>query len=110
MITFIAHLRVRPQNAPAFEALMTYVVDMVRKHEPGVAYYAFSRSVEDPDTYVVLEVYRDVEVHAAHMASEWVTQSLPKSMALIEGAPRIKQYVSSGSEPVRRATKEDGHD
>jgi hypothetical protein len=39
MITFITHLKVRPENGPVFEALMTHVRDMTRQHEPGVAYY-----------------------------------------------------------------------
>jgi quinol monooxygenase YgiN len=100
MITFIARLRVKPENAAAFEALMTYVGDMTREHEPGVAYYAWARGVDEPDTYVVVEVYRDVEAQAAHMATEWVRESLPRSALLIEGKPDIRQYVTPGSEPV----------
>lgn len=107
MITFIAHLRVRPENAEAFEALMTHVAAMTRQHEPGVAYYDFAKSADEPDTYVVVEVYRDAEVHAGHMASPWVTESLPKSAALIEGRPHIRQYVSGDSQPVRRTVASD---
>jgi quinol monooxygenase YgiN len=102
MITFIAHLRVSPQNASAFEALMSHVAAMTHEHEPGVVYYEFAKSVDDPDTYVVVEVYKDVEVQAAHMAAAWVRESLPVSARLIQGKPHIRQYVSAGSEPVRR--------
>ena len=105
MITMIAHMRVRPENAPAFEELMTYVAAMVHEHEPSVPYYEFAKSVDEPDTYVVVEVYQDVEVHAAHMASDWVRESLPKSARLIEGKPDIKQYVTPGAEPVQRRVK-----
>jgi quinol monooxygenase YgiN len=92
---------VNPQNAPAFEALMSHVGAMTHQHEPGVAYYEFAKSVDDPNTYVIVEVYQDVKVHAAHMASAWVSESLPVSARLIEGKPHIRQYVSSGSDPVR---------
>jgi len=102
MITFIAHIRVLPANAAAFEALMTYVSTQTRECEPGVAYYAFAKSVADPDTYVVMEVYRDQAAHAAHMETNWVKESIPKSLALTEGLPDIRQYVSPGTEPVRR--------
>jgi len=102
VITFIAHLRVSPGNARAFEELMTQVAAMTHAHEPGVLYYEFAKSVDEPDTYVVIEVYRDVEVHAAHMASAWVRESLPVSARLIEGRPHIRQYVTPGSEPVRQ--------
>jgi quinol monooxygenase YgiN len=102
MITMITHVRVNPDNAPAYEALMTDVCAKVRAHEPGVAYYAFGRSVDDPDTYAVIEVYRDAAAHAAHMATDWVRESLPKSSRLIEGQYVIRQYVSPGAAPVLR--------
>lgn len=107
MITFIAHLRVRPENAAAFEALMAHVVEMTRAHEPGVVHYDFAKSADEADTYVVVEVYRDAEVHAAHMASPWVVESLPRSARLIEGRPHIRQYVNGGSRPVRRTVESD---
>jgi quinol monooxygenase YgiN len=104
MITFIAHVRVKPENAAAFEELMTHVAAMTHKHEPGVAYYEFSKSVTDPNLYLVVEVYADVPTHEAHMASAWVRESLPISSRLMDGKPDIKQYVSHGSEPVRKAS------
>ena len=67
MITFITHMRVRAENAPAFEALMAEMCDKVRENEPGVLYYSFAASAKNPDTYVVIEVYRDASAHAAHM-------------------------------------------
>jgi quinol monooxygenase YgiN len=102
MITFIAHIRVRPENAAAFEAIMTYVTAKTREHEPGVAYYGFAKSVNEPNTYVVVEVYRDQAAQAAHMETDWVKESIPKSLRVTEGMPDIKQYVSPGTEPVRR--------
>jgi quinol monooxygenase YgiN len=107
MITFIAHLRVKPQNAAALEALLGYVREETRAHEPGVAWYDFAKSVDEADTYVVIEVYRDAAAQAAHMASDWVQESLPKSAALIEGKPHIRQYVSEGSAPVGRSVASD---
>lgn len=101
MITMVARLRVPPENQPAYEALMDEVAAQVRAHEAeGVPYYAWARSVDDADTYVVIEVYRDLDAHKAHMASAWVREALPRSMALIEGGVDIKQYVTPGAEPV----------
>jgi quinol monooxygenase YgiN len=100
MITFIAHLRVRPENAQAFEDLMTHVTAMTLENEPGVAYYGFAKSVEDEDTYVVVEVYRDQAACVAHGDSAWVRESVPKSLLLTEGMPQLVQYTSPGAEPV----------
>ena len=101
MITFIAHVRVKQANSAAFEEMMSYVAAKTHEHEPGVLYYEYSRSVADPELYLVVEVYADPTAHAAHMASPWVTESLPRSARLMEGRPDIRQYVSPGSEPVR---------
>jgi len=106
MITFIAHLKVRPENGPAFEALMTHVRDLTRQHEPGVAYYDFGKSVDEPDTYVVIEVYRDAGAQAAHMQTDWVAESIPLSRRLVEGKFNIKQYVSPGVAPAIRRMQE----
>jgi quinol monooxygenase YgiN len=100
MITFIAHLQVRPESAQAFEELMTNVTAMTLENEPGVAYYGFAKSVEEPDTYVVVEVYRDQEACVAHGDTAWVRESVPKAMLLTEGMPRLAQYVSPGAEAV----------
>jgi len=100
MITMIARMRVRPENAAEYEAVLSHVAAMTLQHEPGVPYYAWAKSAEEPDTYLVVEVYRDAAAHAAHMASPWVTESLPKSIALVDAGFDIQQYVSEGSEPV----------
>jgi quinol monooxygenase YgiN len=106
VITFIANLKVRPANGPAFEALMTRVRDLTRANEPGVAYYDFGKSADDPDTYFVVEVYRDASAHASHMETVWVKDSIPESRRLVEGAFDIKQYTSPGVAPVVRRMKE----
>lgn len=103
MITFITHIRVRAENTAAFETLMTDMHDKVRENEPDVLYYEFARSANDPAAYVVIEVYRDESAHAAHMETEWVKSSIPRSVLLVEnGKFDIKQYVSPGTAPVRR--------
>ena len=106
MITFIAHMKVKPENAAAYEALMTRVRDQTRQHEPGVAYYEFFKSVEVEDTYLVVEVYRNAQAHASHMVTAWVTESIPQSRRLVDGKFDIKQYVSPGSTPTVRRMKD----
>jgi len=106
MIAFITHLKVRPENEAALEALIAHVRALTLRHEPGVACYEFGRSVEDPGTWAVIEVYRDVEAHAAHMEADWVRQSIPQSRRLAEGGFDIRQYVGPGAEPAIRRMKE----
>lgn len=97
----VARMRVKPENAAAYEELIESVTRQVLAHEAdGVPYYAWAKSVDEPDSYVVIEVYRDLAAHKAHMASTWVRESLPKSMALIDGKVEIAQFVTPGAEPV----------
>ena len=100
MITFIAHLQVPPENAQAFEELMTYVARMSNDNEPGVIYYGFAKSVEQSGTYVVVEVYRDQDACVAHGDTDWVRDSVPTMLQLVDGLPDLKQYVSPGAESV----------
>jgi quinol monooxygenase YgiN len=102
MITFIVHLEVPSENAAAFEELMTGVAATSLEYEAGVAYYAFSKSVDDPQTYVVVEVYRDQAACDSHGNTAWVTESVPRMLNLITGMPRIQQYVSPGTMPTGR--------
>lgn len=66
MITYIAHMRVLPENAAAFEAAMAEMADNVLRYEPGVVHYHTSKSCNDPDLYLVVEIYRDEAAFKAH--------------------------------------------
>ncbi len=74
---------------------------MSLEHEPGVKYYAWAKSADDPDLYLVVEVYEDEHAQSAHMATDWVRNSLPKTQGLITGKLDIKQFVSPGQEPIK---------
>jgi quinol monooxygenase YgiN len=99
MITFIAHLHVPPVNTQAFEELMTHVAAKSNE-EPGVVHYGFAKSVDEAGTYAVVEVYRDQTACTSHGETACVRESVPKSLLLIDGMPRLAQYVSPGAEPV----------
>jgi quinol monooxygenase YgiN len=99
MITFIAHFTVAPEKSAAFEELLNHVVAMSNT-EPGVVYYGLARSVEDANTYSVVEIYRDQDAVAAHGQTPWVAESIPKFLGLIDGMPQIRQYVTPGTAPV----------
>lgn len=105
MITFVVTMRVAPHNAAALAALIGKVARLSLANEPGVIHYGFGERVDEPGTFVVVEVYADAAAQAAHMQTDWVRDSLPKSMALIEGRPEIRQYVTPGTQPVTARVK-----
>lgn len=100
MITFVAHIPVKPDCVDAFEAAMAEMVANVRQHEPGATYYEFARSVLDPNTFLVIEVYADAAAFKAHWETDYIRPSIARTRPLLNGAPDIKQYVTRGTPPV----------
>jgi quinol monooxygenase YgiN len=96
MITYICHLQVPAENVAAVTRLLAEVRDQSLAEEPGVAYYDFAQSSEHPESWVVVEVYRDLAAHSAHMAAPWVVESIPLMRDLIEGGFAIQRFVTPG--------------
>ena len=95
MITYIAHMRIPPENAVAYEAALADMARKVTAHEPGVIHYALSKSVDDPDLYMVIEVYRDEAAFQAHWGSDYIRPSVALTKPLIEeGSLKISRYES----------------
>src|ERR1700743_3673013 len=97
MITFVAHCPVKPGCAEAFEAAMAEMAANVRRHEPGALYYELSHSVEDPNPYLLLEVYADEAASRHHWKTAYIRPSVARTQPLMASAPRVRQYVSPGT-------------
>jgi len=96
MITYVTHMRVRPEHAAAFEAAIAEMTRNVEWHEPGVVHYQLSKSCYDPAVYMVIEVYRDEAAFKAHWETDYIRPSLAKTKPLVEeGSMDIKRYVSA---------------
>jgi quinol monooxygenase YgiN len=100
MITFVAYCPVKPQHAEAFEAAMAEMAENVRRHEPGAVYYEFSRSVDEPNVFLVIEVYADEAAFKAHWKTDYIRPSIAKTQPLMNGPPQVKQYVSGTTLPA----------
>ncbi len=88
MIFIAVKFRVLPDDADGFPEI---VADFTRatRAEPGCLWFEWSRSVEDPTTYVLVEAFRDDDAGAAHVQSEHfrtAQQTLPPH--LVE-TPRV---------------------
>lgn len=95
MITYIAHMRVAPEHAAAFEAALAEMERKVAAHEPGVIHYALSKSIDDPEGYVVIEVYRDEAAFKAHWETDYIRPSVALTTPLVrEGSLVVRRYES----------------
>lgn len=90
MIAVIAILRSKPDKAEEFERVFTLLAAQVRANESGNVTYQLSRSRTEPNTYKVLEVYRDEEALEAHRASDHFRAAGPSLGPLLDGRPEIE--------------------
>ncbi|MDG4785365.1 putative quinol monooxygenase [Micromonospora sp. WMMD1102] len=88
MIFIAAKFRVLPEYAERWPEIAADFTRATRA-EPGCLWFEWSRSVEEPTEYVLVEAFRDGDAGAAHVGSEHFRQaqrSLPEYLA---ETPRI---------------------
>ncbi|GAA3398849.1 putative quinol monooxygenase [Streptomyces roseoviridis] len=88
MIFIAVRFTVRPEYADTW---LDRVADFTHatREEPGNLFFDWSRSVEDPNRYVLLEAFADAEAGAAHVASEHFRAGLEAMGAAIAATPEI---------------------
>jgi quinol monooxygenase YgiN len=88
MIFITAKFRVRPEHADRWPEISADFTRATRA-EPGCLWFDWSRSVEEPTEYVLVEAFRDADAGVAHVQSahfKAAQQTLPPH--LLE-TPRI---------------------
>ncbi|WP_293785673.1 putative quinol monooxygenase [uncultured Aeromicrobium sp.] len=83
MIFIVVKFTVKPEWADRWIDHVTPFTEATRA-EPGNLWFEWSRSVEDPNTFVLIEAFRDSEAGAAHVQSEHFQQAgkdLPQALA-----------------------------
>ena len=89
-IGIVAKIKVAAGKNAEFEAVFAELASATRKNEPGNNFYALHKSKTDPQTYVVLENYKDQAAVDAHMSSPHFQAGFKKMGALMAGAPDIE--------------------
>ncbi len=97
MIFITAKFRVLPADADRWPAI---VEDFTRatRNEPGCLWFGWSRSIEDPTEYVLVEAFRDDDAGAAHVRSVHflaAQRTLPQHLA---ETPRIVNVSIPGDD------------
>ncbi|MGM3277610.1 putative quinol monooxygenase [Ralstonia sp. 24A2] len=88
MYLLIVRLRARPETVDALCQQLSMLVALARE-EPGTLAYSFYRAHDEPDVFLMHEVYRDRAAWKAHMASEPVQRALATFDALLVTPPAI---------------------
>src|SRR5437868_14635670 len=69
MIFITAKFRVKPEHADDWPSITADFTRATRA-EPGCLWFDWSRSVDDPNEYVLVEAFRDGDAGAAHVGSD----------------------------------------
>ena len=88
MIFITAKFKIRPEDADRWPQIAAEFTEATR-NEPGCLWFDWSRSLDDPEEYVLVEAFRDDAAGAAHVQSahfKQAQQSLPPHLA---ETPRI---------------------
>ncbi|MGW9375354.1 putative quinol monooxygenase [Streptomyces xanthophaeus] len=88
MIFIAVRFDVRPEHSDNWLAL---VDDFTRatRNEPGNLFYDWSRSVDDPNKYTLLEAFVDADAGAVHVASEHFKAGMETLAEAIASTPEI---------------------
>ena len=95
--TMVVKFKAKPGKSAEMKAFWLEMQKEVAKSEPGNVQYDLLVMAGDPDTYVIIEHYKDAAAVAAHGQSEKAKAMFAKLGELMAGAPQADymQLVSS---------------
>jgi len=93
--TFVVKIKVKAGKNADFEKVFAAMAAGVRAQEPGNIYYELYHLAKDPQTYVVLEHYKDADAVATHgktdHAKAFIAALAHKD--LLEGPPDAQNLI-----------------
>ena len=88
MIFITAKFKIRPEDADQWPQIAAEFTEATR-NEPGCLWFDWSRSIADPDEYVLVEAFRDGEAGGAHVNSA----HFKKAQRDLAHTPRIVNFT-----------------
>lgn len=88
MIFITAKFRVRPQHADRWPEITRAFTEATRAEE-GCLWFDWSRSLDDPDEYVLVEAFRDPEAGGLHVGSAHFAAARKELPPYLVATPRI---------------------
>jgi quinol monooxygenase YgiN len=91
MIFITAKFPVKPEHANRWPEIARPFTQATRS-EPGCLWFDWSRSVEDPTEYVLVEAFRDGEAGGAHVQSQHFKDAQRDLPQYLAATPRIVNF------------------
>jgi len=91
MIFITARFRILPEHADQWPEISAEFTAATRA-EPGNLWFDWSRSLDDPTEYVLVEAFRDGDAGAAHVQSEHFRNAQKVLPDYLAETPRIVNF------------------
>jgi quinol monooxygenase YgiN len=91
MIFICARFPVRPEDADDWPTISRSFTEATRA-EPGCLWFDWSRSLDDPTEYVLVEAFRDDEAGGAHVSSDHFRAARRELPPHLAETPRIVNF------------------
>jgi len=88
MIFITARFQVKPEHADNWPEISRAFTEATRA-EPGCLWFDWSRSLDDPAEYVLVEAFRDDDAGAAHVSSDHFKAAQQQLPPYLARTPRI---------------------
>ena len=97
MIFITAKFRVKPEHADAWPEISAGFTAATRAEE-GCLWFDWSRSLDDPTEYVLVEAFRDGDAGGVHVQSAHFAQARQELPPYLAETPRIVNFDVPGTE------------
>ena len=97
MILIVVKFPVRPERSDEWQSLAADYARAVNQEE-GSLFFEWSKSLDEPDTYVLVEGFRDSDAGAAHVHTQAFTEFVERAPDLVARQPQII-YVDAPDVP-----------
>lgn len=91
MIFIVAKFKVKPEHADDWPELTREFTTATRA-EPGCLWFDWSRSVEDPNEYILVEAFKD-DAGEAHVNSDHFRQAQKDLPPLLQETPKVRNTI-----------------
>jgi len=92
MIFITAKFRIKPEEADDWPRISQAFTEATRA-EPGCLWFDWSRSLDDPTEYVLVEAFRDDDAAGAHVTSEHFYAAQKELPPHLVETPRIVNFT-----------------
>jgi quinol monooxygenase YgiN len=92
MIFITAKFLIKPQFADRWPEISKTFTEATRA-EPGCLWFDWSRSVDNPNEYVLVEAFKDGDAGGAHVNSAHFKTAQKESPPHLQATPKIINFV-----------------